>query len=128
MALCRDALPWIFVPSVATLPNFTSPASPATRNTCTNTSRKASRCSLRKSLMVRKSGRSCPTMAMNARLRSHACEILRLENTPTQDAYSNRHTIIAGSKGGGATGCVLIGRIATAQVQLGHWIEQEEHQ
>ena len=49
------------------VPNFTSPDSPAIRSTFTNTSQKAARCSLRKSLMVRKSGRSFPTMAMNAR-------------------------------------------------------------
>src|SRR2546426_301730 len=60
----------------------------------------ASKCSLRKSLIVRKSGRSWPTMAMKARLRSQASAILRLENTPTQYAYSNRQTIIPGSKGG----------------------------
>src|SRR3989454_301784 len=95
-----DALPWIFVPSVDTLPNFTSPASPAKRPTATNTSMNASKCSLRKSLIVRKSGRSWPTMAMKARLRSQASAILRLENTPTQYAYSNRQTIIAGSNGG----------------------------
>ena len=56
----------------------------ARRKTCTNTSLKDSRCSLRKSLMVRKSGRSEPTMAKKARLRSHARASLRLENTPTQ--------------------------------------------
>ena len=83
MALCREAFPCIFVPSVATLPNFTSPASPATRSTWAKTSQKASKCSLRKSLMVGESGRSAPTIATKARLRSQACAVLRLENTPT---------------------------------------------
>src|SRR4029450_5993642 len=100
MALCRDALPWSLVPSVDTLPSFTKPDSPARRRTSTNTSQKAARGSLRESLMVRKSGRSAPTIARKARLRSHAWAILRLQNTPPQEAYSNRHTIICGANGG----------------------------
>ncbi len=52
--------------------------------TWTKSAMNASRWSLRTSLMGRQSGRSSPTMAMKARLRSLAKAILRLENTPTQ--------------------------------------------
>jgi len=55
---------------------------------------------LRKSLIVRKSGRSAPTIARNARFRSLAAAILRLEKTPTEYEYNNSVTIIVTSNGG----------------------------
>ena len=56
IALCFDALALTFVPSSATCPSFTSPACWHNASTCTNRPDSASRLSLRKSEMVRKSG------------------------------------------------------------------------
>ena len=70
MALCRDAWPWIFVPSVDTLPHCPPPLSAARRTPGTTTSFNASRGRWRKSLLVRQSGRSWPTRAPKARGRS----------------------------------------------------------
>ena len=72
-----------------------------------------------------KSGRSAPTIATKARLRSQACAILRLENTPT-----HRRTATGTPSSPGQTGSppsfILIRCIETAQIQLGHHIEQVE--
>lgn len=57
IALCFDAFAFTFVPSSDTCPSFTSPASRHSASTCRNSPARASRCRLRKSLMVRKSGR-----------------------------------------------------------------------
>src|SRR5208282_3832630 len=84
IALCREAFAPIFVPSVDRFPSLTMPISPARRSTSRNRGRNAPRWILRKSLIVRKSGGSIPTMARKAKLRSQAAAILRLEQTPTE--------------------------------------------
>ena len=84
IALCREAFAPILVPSLERFPSLTMPISPASRNTSRKKGRNAARWILRKSLIVRKSGGSLPTIARNARFRSQAAAIFRLEQTPTE--------------------------------------------
>ena len=56
MALCFDAFALILLPSTATRPTRGAPSSRASRSTYSKNPRKAARCVLRNSAMVRKSG------------------------------------------------------------------------
>jgi hypothetical protein len=66
LAWCREACPGMVVPAGATVPRCTSPAAPATRSPCPKTSRNASPCRGRQSLLVRQAGRSAPPRAPKA--------------------------------------------------------------
>src|SRR5262249_2595315 len=73
----------------------TRPASRARRSTCVKRSARALRWSLRKSLMVRKSGRSSPTRARKARLRSQARAIVRQLNRLQEHGPEATHVTVA---------------------------------
>ena len=97
--MCLLALAFIFVPSMATCPSFTSPALSHSRSACTNSFPSASRCTSRKSFTVVKCGCSPPAITRNATSSYVARASRREENTPTLYPYTNSATIIAGGYG-----------------------------
>lgn len=56
MALCLDALGFIFVPSNATCPSFTSFAARHSRSTCTNSPDNAGRCAFKEAGVIERYG------------------------------------------------------------------------
>jgi hypothetical protein len=72
------------LPSRATRPSFSVPTSNASRNSCSNSSSNAFRCSFRKSDIVRKSGWLPAANTRKATSSTRRFWILREENTPTQ--------------------------------------------
>ena len=84
MALCLEALAFILVPSSATRPSFSAPASSASRKTCWKSCSSASRWILRKSEIVRKSGWLPAASTRNGTSSTSRWAILREERTPRQ--------------------------------------------
>ncbi len=80
--MCREALAFTFVPSSAMVPTLTSPANAQSLSTSTKRASNFARWVLRKSLMVRKSGISSPTMMRQARSVRQRRMILRDERVP----------------------------------------------
>jgi len=84
--LCFEACARTLLPSIATRPMRTAPASRANRSTWTNSPSSAARCRCRKSAIVRKSGWLFAASTRNARSSLSRRWIFRDEKTPTQSA------------------------------------------
>ena len=82
MALCREALALTLVPSSAMVPTLSNPARAQTLRTSTKRASSRARWTLRKSLMVRKSGTSSPTMTRQATSSRHRVLIRREDRVP----------------------------------------------
>jgi hypothetical protein len=94
MALCRDAWPWIFVPSVDTLPHCPPSLCCQTHPRHHHVLQR-----LKRPLAEIAAGATVWTVLAHTSPEGEGA-ICRLANTPTQEAESNRQTILAGSEGG----------------------------
>ena len=78
--------------------------------------------------MVRKSGRSSPTMARNARLRSTGPGDLAAGEDPDTIGIEEQTDHHGRIEGRGAAGLVLVGGMDLGEIELGDNIDQEEDQ
>jgi hypothetical protein len=91
------ALACTLVPSKATRPSFSAPASSAIFSTSSNSPASVAKWSLRKSAMVRKFGALPAASTRNPTSSAKRRSMRRELNTPTQYPYTSTLVIIRGS-------------------------------
>ena len=99
LAVCLLAWALTFVPSTASAPSGTTPASRAIGTTCTNSASNAATCCGRNSAIVRCAGKLPAANPRYATSSSRFRAIRRDENVPVAYAYHSTVTIICGSNG-----------------------------